>query len=120
MVRGGLRPFVQMWYKQPLWASLRTLPTFDALVNRRCEASDAQVAGLAAALAGMSSGVQAPLWAAMAERATNHNLLLAVGGEDLKFVKIAAKMARACTPPLEVRHRRAFTGFYSMLFILFY
>jgi len=50
----GLGPFVDWWYRQPLWGSLRDHPRFGETAGRRAAAGDA--AELAAALAGMTTG----------------------------------------------------------------
>lgn len=54
----GLRPFVAHWYAQPLWASLRRHPRFGALAEARARGREggAGAAGLAGALAAMSTG----------------------------------------------------------------
>jgi isochorismate synthase/2-succinyl-5-enolpyruvyl-6-hydroxy-3-cyclohexene-1-carboxylate synthase/2-succinyl-6-hydroxy-2,4-cyclohexadiene-1-carboxylate synthase/O-succinylbenzoate synthase len=50
----GLAQFVDWWYRQPLWASLRAHPRFAETAGKRAAAGDA--GELASALEGMSTG----------------------------------------------------------------
>lgn len=52
--RQGLTSFVDWWYRQPLWTSLKGHPRFGEMAAKRAAAGDAEE--LAAALAGMSTG----------------------------------------------------------------
>jgi len=68
LLRLGRRGFVEHWYGQPMWASLRQHPRFPAVKARRQQGrsdeqeEDAAVAALAAALSGLSVGRQPSVW----------------------------------------------------------
>lgn len=68
LLRLGRRDFVEHWYSQPMWASLRGHPCFAAVRARRQRGredegvEDRAVAALAAALSGLSVGRQPSLW----------------------------------------------------------
>jgi 2-succinyl-6-hydroxy-2,4-cyclohexadiene-1-carboxylate synthase len=79
------------WYGQPLFASLREHPEFAALLIKR---SANQPAFLAKSLRGMSVGRQPNLWPDL--KALKVGLHLLVGDRDNKFRAIQAKMLAAC------------------------
>jgi isochorismate synthase/2-succinyl-5-enolpyruvyl-6-hydroxy-3-cyclohexene-1-carboxylate synthase/2-succinyl-6-hydroxy-2,4-cyclohexadiene-1-carboxylate synthase/O-succinylbenzoate synthase len=91
--RQGLGPFVDWWYAQPLWGSLRGHPRFGETAGRRAAAGDAEE--LAAALAGMSTGRMEPLWGRLP--GVQVPLLLVAGGLDTKFVAIHRRMLAQLT-----------------------
>eukprot|EP00887_Chlorella_sp_A99_P005642 scaffold1.g5642.t1 len=91
--RGGLPAFVEDWYAQPMWASLRAHPTFVALVGRRARGA-AGAAELAAALAAMSPGRAPALWGELRELASGGSLprlFMVAGEEDAKFAAVARR-----------------------------
>ncbi|KAI8463272.1 MAG: Alpha/Beta hydrolase protein [Monoraphidium minutum] len=93
MRRQGLASFVDWWYRQPLWASLRAHPRFAETSARRAAGGDA--AELAAALAGMSTGRMAPLWPRLPR--LRAPLLLVAGELDPKFLAIHRRMLAQLT-----------------------
>jgi len=88
---GDLAAFLDAWYAQPIFGSLRTHPAFGGLLKSRLK-NDPWM--LAASLRLMGAGVQPSLWEEL------HNLrmpLLALAGErDEKFRIIAGRMAQQC------------------------
>ena len=68
LLRIGRRDFVEHWYGQPMWASLRGHPCFAAVRARRQQGrkdeqdEDRAMAALATALSGLSVGRQPPVW----------------------------------------------------------
>ena len=68
LLRLGRQDFVEHWYGQAMWASLREHPRFTAVKARRQQQrldereEDAAVAALAAALSGLSVGRQPSVW----------------------------------------------------------
>lgn len=83
--RGGLDPFLARWLAQPLFATLSE--EHAGLDARRANT----VAGLAASLRLMGTGVQDSLWPRLGE--ITAPTLLAVGALDEKFTAIAQRMA---------------------------
>jgi 2-succinyl-6-hydroxy-2,4-cyclohexadiene-1-carboxylate synthase len=83
--------FVDQWYGQPLFDSLRSHPAFGRIKRRRLEGDPA---GLARALSGFSIGRQVPMW----EKLTGLLMpVLCVAGElDRKHVEIARRTADLC------------------------
>jgi hypothetical protein len=72
LAMGGTAAFVEAWYRGALWDSLRRRPGFARVAERRRCGDSVK---LAAALAAMSPGRQAPLWAQVAS-VEPHRLLL--------------------------------------------
>ncbi|HEV8344804.1 MAG TPA: 2-succinyl-6-hydroxy-2,4-cyclohexadiene-1-carboxylate synthase [Candidatus Binatia bacterium] len=84
--------FLQEWYEQPLFQSLKKdRVRFDRLLERRKINDPAE---LAKSLRGMSAGVQPPLWHEL--QRFDIPLLVIAGDGDTKYRKIAKKMARSC------------------------
>lgn len=83
--------FVEQWYKQPLFASLRRHASFGRVVEQRMKNSPA---GLATSLRCMGTGVQPSLWEALPH--IQQPMLLVAGEYDEKFVRIGKEMAAAC------------------------
>jgi 2-succinyl-6-hydroxy-2,4-cyclohexadiene-1-carboxylate synthase len=94
--REGLAPFLERWYAQPLFASLRSHPDF-ALVTRRRLAGDARAWArvLREASPGRTESLTDRL-PALADR-----LALAVGSLDSKYLALA-KALRASVPDLPI------------------
>ncbi|MCO5559536.1 hypothetical protein L7F22_013137 [Adiantum nelumboides] len=84
----GLESFLDSWYRQPMWKSLRNHPQFRALKGSRIQHQD--VDSLARVLSSMSVGRQPSLWRDLADPPVP--LLLVAGKNDAKFIKIARKM----------------------------
>jgi isochorismate synthase/2-succinyl-5-enolpyruvyl-6-hydroxy-3-cyclohexene-1-carboxylate synthase/2-succinyl-6-hydroxy-2,4-cyclohexadiene-1-carboxylate synthase/O-succinylbenzoate synthase len=85
---GGLELFVESWYQQPLWASLRKHPNFEAIKVERKQHTNCEA--LADLLASLSVGHQPSLW----DKLSNITIpaLLIAGDQDTKFLKLAHKM----------------------------
>jgi len=85
---GGLELFVEYWYQQPLWASLRKHPNFEAIKMERKQHINCEA--LADLLASLSVGHQPSLW----DKLSNITIpaLLIAGDQDTKFLKLAHKM----------------------------
>jgi 2-succinyl-6-hydroxy-2,4-cyclohexadiene-1-carboxylate synthase len=87
--REGVEAFVDMWMRQPLFASQSRLDPA-ALAAARAERCANSTAGLANTLRGLGTGAQEPLWAGLPMLTAP--TLLVVGEEDAKFRAIAAAM----------------------------
>lgn len=96
LLADGLAPFVDRWYSQPLFASLRVHPAFPAMRARRA-AGDA--AAWAAILRDASPGASPSLWPALPKLAAG--VSLAVGELDAKYSAQSAEAARRA-PELRV------------------
>ncbi len=83
----GTSAFLDRWLRQPLFAGLS--PTAADLDSRRANSPS----GLAAALRGLGTGVQDPLWHRLTEAAMP--VLVVVGERDAKFAALADRMATA-------------------------
>jgi 2-succinyl-6-hydroxy-2,4-cyclohexadiene-1-carboxylate synthase len=89
--------FLDRWYAQPLFATLRQHPGFPELLAQRLQTyqqSDDLAPGLALALQGMGTGNQPSLWTALAKH--EQPIVSLVGGRDAKFVLIQQKMVQIC------------------------
>jgi len=83
----GTAAFLDRWLQQPLFAGLR--PTPADLASRRANPAP----GLAAALRGLGTGAQDPLWDRLSE--ATMPVLVVVGALDEKFTALADEMAGA-------------------------
>lgn len=92
--RDGVDAFLARWLAQPLFAGLPHDP-----VERAARATNS-TEGLAAALRGMGTGTQAPLWHRLGEL-TMPTLVLA-GERDEKFAGLAARLGEAIGPSATV------------------
>ena len=89
--REGVPAFVERWERLPLFASQQTLPSEikEALHAQRLQNN---ATGLAQSLRGVGTGVQPSLYAQLP---TLHIPVLLIAGElDIKFTKIAQRMAQ--------------------------
>lgn len=84
---GDFRQFLENWYQQPIFASLRSHPDFPELLEQRLNNSPSQ---LAKSLRNLSTGMQPSLWEDLPKIETP--LLLLAGELDPKFVKINQQM----------------------------
>lgn len=83
--------FLENWYAQPLFASLKKHPKFKYLIENRLQNNPVE---LAKSLRNLSSGCQPCLWEKIKE---NQNSLLLLAGEyDTKFIAINSEMAKLC------------------------
>ena len=89
---GGLKAFLDTWYRQPLFAQFRAHPDFDAIVEQRCM-GDAY--GVATTLERLSTGHQEPLSEQMA--ASPVRTLWVAGSEDTRYISLLRPIAEAQT-----------------------
>ena len=87
----GLEPFLDAWYRLPLFDALREHPSFPEVLERR-RRNDALL--LARSLRSMGVGSQRPLRSELAGLGTP--LLLLAGERDAKFVDIAFEVVARC------------------------
>lgn len=87
------RAFLEEWYDQPLFASLKQHPEMRAILVAQRHAHG-NPALLARSIRALGTGVQPDLWPALSEFATP--TLLITGELDRKFSIIAEDMCRAC------------------------
>lgn len=85
------RLFLENWYQQSIFASLRSHPNFSQMLEKRLNNSPAQ---LAKSLRNLSIGMQPSLWEKLSENEVP--LLLLVGELDLKFVQVNQQMQQLC------------------------
>jgi 2-succinyl-6-hydroxy-2,4-cyclohexadiene-1-carboxylate synthase len=88
---GDFRLFLKNWYRQPIFANLRSHPNFMQMLEQRLSNSPAQ---LAKSLRNLSTGMQPSLWEMLF---TNEVPMLLLAGElDAKFVQINRQMQQLC------------------------
>ena len=87
------RAFLEEWYEQPLFATLKQHPETLAILIARRHAHGSP-ALLARSIRALGTGVQPDLWPSLPEYATP--TLLITGELDRKFSIIAEDMCRAC------------------------
>ncbi len=91
--RAALAAWLQRWYATPLFGSLPHHPRFDDLLRRRLRG---RPASLAAAMRGLSVGVQPVLWEAL-PRLLIPALFIA-GADDAKYRAVADRIAALGAP----------------------
>jgi 2-succinyl-6-hydroxy-2,4-cyclohexadiene-1-carboxylate synthase len=84
---GDFRQFLENWYQQPIFASLRSHSDFQQLLAQRLNNSPSQ---LAKSLRDLSTGMQPSLWKELPK--IKNPLLLLTGELDPKFVQINQQM----------------------------
>ncbi|MHB8835659.1 MAG: 2-succinyl-6-hydroxy-2,4-cyclohexadiene-1-carboxylate synthase [Candidatus Methylomirabilia bacterium] len=87
----GLGPFLDDWYRQPLFAPLREHPGYPAVLERR-RRNDPRL--LARSLRTMGTGSQRSLWGGLAGLRTP--LLFLAGERDAKFTALALDAVALC------------------------
>lgn len=87
--REGLGPFIERWYAQPLFASLREHPDFPLIRDRRRRGDPSAWADL---LAGCSPGRTPPAWDALP--GLGGRLVVIAGERDAKYRDLAAEIGR--------------------------
>lgn len=88
---GDFRLFLENWYQQPIFATLRSHPKFAQMLEQRLNNSPTL---LAKSLRNLSTGMQPSLWEKLPE---NQIPLLLLSGElDPKFVQINRQMQQLC------------------------
>lgn len=85
-----IEPFINRWYEQPLFVTLRHHINFPALLQRRYINSPA---GLALSLRALGTGAQEPLWKDLPQM--KQPVLLLSGALDEKFTTIQPAMVQA-------------------------
>ena len=90
----GLEAFVDYWENIPLFSSIKKLPTAVQDSLRR-ERLTQQIEGLANSLRGMGTGKQPSYWGCLSN--LDIPVLLVIGSNDLKFVRIANEMEQGLT-----------------------
>ena len=93
-----LSKFLDNWYKNELFSSLKKRPELYREMRSRRETNNST--GLANALRGFSTGLQPSLWESLLELAVP--LLLIVGEQDTKFFRIAEDI-KARNQQFEIR-----------------
>lgn len=88
---GDFRQFLENWYQQPIFNSLRSHQSFPQLLEQRLDNSPLQ---LAKSLRDLSTGMQPSLWEDLSE--IKIPLLLLAGELDPKFVQINQQMEQLC------------------------
>jgi len=88
---GDLRLFLENWYQQPIFATLRSHPNFAQMLEQRLNNLPAL---LAKSLRNLSTGMQPSLWEKLPENQIP--LLLLAGELDPKFVQINRQMQQLC------------------------
>lgn len=83
--------FLEQWYNQPLFMSLKQHTAFERVVQQRRKNT---AEGLAMSLRSMGTGIQPPLWEALPH--IKQPMLLLAGEYDEKFVRIAEEMKGMC------------------------
>lgn len=83
--------FLENWYAQPLFASLKEHSGFKTLIDNRLQNNPVE---LAKSLRNLSTGCQPCLWDKLKQN--KNSLLLLVGEYDPKFIAINSEMARLC------------------------
>ena len=83
--------FLESWYNQPVFASLKHHPNFACLREIRLQNNPFE---LAKSLRNLSTGCQPSLWENLKQN--KNPLLLLVGEYDTKFIGINSEMARLC------------------------
>lgn len=83
--------FLENWYEQPLFTSLKKHSDFQKLIDNRLKNNPVD---LAKSLRNLSTGCQPCLWGKFQEN--NNDLLLLVGEYDTKFIAINSEMTRLC------------------------
>jgi len=89
LLRNGMEAFVDSWYRQPLFAPLRTHAAFDDLRSRRGGGAPGPWAAL---LRGCSPGRTEPTWDRLAS--IGDRLAFITGELDAKYRDLAAEAAR--------------------------
>jgi 2-succinyl-6-hydroxy-2,4-cyclohexadiene-1-carboxylate synthase len=83
--------FIEAWYDQPLFATLKTHPLFREIEAKRKQSSPGN---LALALRLLGTGFQPSMWDKLPENRIP--MLFVVGEKDLKFVEIGRQMVNLC------------------------
>ena len=87
----NFRLFLENWYQQPIFATMRSHQDFSQLLEKRLNNSPIK---LAKSLRNLSVGLQPSLWESLSENQVP--LLLLAGELDPKFVQINQQMEEIC------------------------
>jgi 2-succinyl-6-hydroxy-2,4-cyclohexadiene-1-carboxylate synthase len=82
--------FLENWYNQPLFRSLKVSPSFSTLFQKRLQNNPGQ---LALVLENMGTGVQPSLWTHLSE--LKIPVLVLAGEKDEKFIRIGREMSES-------------------------
>lgn len=96
LARDGISSFLDRWYAQPLFDSLRSHPDFALIARRR---GDGDARAWATILRDASPGANPSLWEALGSLSSS--LSLAVGSLDAKYLGVAREAARTA-PALRI------------------
>ena len=92
MEETGMDAFLQRWYDQPIFSTLRKNKDLHAsLISRKCGQNPRD---MAKTLRGLSPGVVEDLWVALPALACH--VLWVAGREDIKYVELADRAASLC------------------------
>ena len=86
-----LSSFLNRWYSQPLFSSMKKYPGFSKMLAQRLQNNAFE---LSKSLRNLSTGLQPSLWNALRENSVP--LLLLVGELDEKFIGINTEMVSSC------------------------
>ncbi len=90
-IERNFRGFIDAWYEQPLFATLKNHPLFNEVERRRKQGPPEE---LAAALRLLGTGRQPSLWEKLKENRVPVRFF--VGEKDVKFVEIGHQMVNLC------------------------
>jgi 2-succinyl-6-hydroxy-2,4-cyclohexadiene-1-carboxylate synthase len=90
-IERNFESFIEAWYEQPLFASLKSNPVFLEVENRRKLGSPGEVAS---ALRLLGTGRQPSFWNELKENRVPVRFF--VGEKDVKFVEIGRQMVNLC------------------------
>ena len=90
--RDGIERFVDLWEREPLFATQRALPASVRAALRATRLAQ-RPHGLANSLRGMGAGAAEPLWDRLAR--VRAPVLVVTGALDVRYCEIAARLAAA-------------------------
>uniref|UniRef100_A0A1D2A6W6 isochorismate synthase n=2 Tax=Auxenochlorella protothecoides TaxID=3075 RepID=A0A1D2A6W6_AUXPR len=97
MRQAPIEVFLEHWYSQPMWGTLRRHPRQSGIVARRASAQSDHAA-LADVLEAWSPGRASHAWDELPALSRRMPILLITGEEDEKFVGLQQAMLQRCQP----------------------
>ena len=96
----SIREWLRRWYAAPMWASLRSHPSFEAVLDERQQSLEtpAAVARAANLLEGLSVGRSEPRWDLIADQWSR--FVFVVGSQDEKYKEIC--MIEECSRNMKI------------------
>jgi 2-succinyl-6-hydroxy-2,4-cyclohexadiene-1-carboxylate synthase len=91
LAKNDFSTFLLNWYSQPIFGSIKNHPKFDQMIESRLQNYPIE---LAKSLELMGTGSQPALWEKLPKN--TKPLLLIIGEQDQKFIKINTQMAKIC------------------------